>query len=796
MPYLRAMLLILRTHAPAAALCAVLAVVGICVAQTGALGDPRATVAAATGSAAGGVLVVETQEGALGVTAAALNTELPDIWIVPLRVAPSGVPVRAGHPRNVTKTAGAAERILGKSGSLVLVALDVDGRTVSLTALDLSGEHPGLTQGWSDVERAQARVSNWQRTGTTAGIGWQRLVFGAPVEGLSASVAAKGTFALTSAGQPWGVVTFAPRFATPPNVTLTVTAEAPRREDQTRGRNGHVGWIVDTVRDLPFVGSAKIALLEDVAFNLLDTVKRSQQDLEDPATVVGPGLLAEDTPSQAWHVASEDGDDAALRVAGDVQRDRVWPPRGARAKVDPPGPGEGQWKPVTALVRPSDDAVPYFYQSWLRPDPARRYARVSVTAFDPSRVEIGLVAGTREPESTTGLKGSGSIPRRTGLMPRVVAAFNGGFQSKHGPYGMVEEGRILVPPAGDAATVAATTDGRVLLGTWPATGPSPGWKSLAPGEPLPPLVHSLRQNLQPLVADGRFNPDRRKKWGSVAGKHIKDNTHTVRTGICLLEGGGVAYFFGPSLSADTLGQAMLDFHCDYGVHLDMNSGHSGFEFYRVEDDAGEKFEAARMIKDMWHMNFPRYIKRDARDFFYLRLRESPGERLERTTGRVWKRAGARPDAPSEVLVSGRIHRLPARRTTGSVVGSESLAAGALMIPVAGGEAVVEVAGTKVRVTAKPRAFTLVGHSADDVFVTVSDDVEGDTKTLTAWGCTEVVAIPRPPETRPVLRLADTAGNESLRGGPLERDGRVLALVVAPSGGRSGRLESVFAADAD
>ena len=795
MPQLTAVWILARSHVPLAVFSLLVGVVLAGIAQSGSGADPSLTVARATGADPSGVAIIETPSGALGLVAAGSDAEPNDIWAVPMRLSPTGVPVRSGHARNLTKTAGASERIIAISGTLVLVALDVDGKTVSLTALDLGGEPAQLTASWSDVERAQARVSNWQATGLAGGIGWQRLVLASPVDRLEAKVAAVDTFALTHAGGAYCAVTFAPGFAAPPRVTMALQVPEPTREDQSRGRNGHIGWLVDTVRDLPFVGSAKIALLEDVAFSVLDEWKRGSQDLS-ATEVEAPGLMAAQEPTEAWHVASGDADDAELRVAGDAQEGRVWPPRAATPKVDPPGPGEGQWKAVTSLVRPSDDGVPYFYQSWIRPDPSRRYARVSVTAFDPARVELGLVAGTREPESTTGLRGTGRIPRTAGLMPRLVAAFNGGFQSKHGPYGMVEQGRVLVPPAGEAATVSATTDGRVLLGTWPASGPSPGWKSLAPGEPIPALVHSLRQNLQPLVADGRFNPDRRKKWGSVAGKHIKDNTHTVRTGICLLTGGGVAYFFGPSLSADSLGQAMLDFHCDYGVHLDMNSGHSGFEFYRVEDDAGENFESARMIKDMWHMNYPRYIKRDARDFFYLTLRESPAQRVRRVTGLDWARVGGRTGAPAEVLRSGDWYRLPATRTTGRVHASEPLPAGALVIPVAPGDAVVSVAGTEVRVSDKPEGFTVIGHSASDVFVLVTDDVEGAAQQLKRWGCDEVVSIPRPSDALPVLRLVDSDGTESLRGGPLARDGQVLALSVGTGRQRSGRLEPLFEKAAD
>jgi hypothetical protein len=84
----------------------------------------------------------------------------------------------------------------------------------------------------------------------------------------------------------------------------------------------------------------------------------------------------------------------------------------------------------------------------------------------------------------------------------------------------------------------------------------------------------------------------------------------------------------------------------------MNAGHTGFEFYRAAP-AGElaipnrpldpvweahgeipgmpgwQFLGRRMIRFMALMNFPRYVHRESRDFFYLTLRSLlPGEAIQ------------------------------------------------------------------------------------------------------------------------------------------------------------------------
>jgi hypothetical protein len=98
---------------------------------------------------------------------------------------------------------------------------------------------------------------------------------------------------------------------------------------------------------------------------------------------------------------------------------------------------------------------------------------------------------------------------------------------------------------------------------------------------------------------------------------------------------------------------MIQTRCKFGIALDMNAGHSGLEFYQaapekelsplapgvllggdlVEGDVpgfeGWRFRSRRFIKGMGLMNFPRYIKREGRDFFYMTLRQMlPGPALE------------------------------------------------------------------------------------------------------------------------------------------------------------------------
>jgi hypothetical protein len=242
-----------------------------------------------------------------------------------------------------------------------------------------------------------------------------------------------------------------------------------------------------------------------------------------------------------------------------------------------------------------------------------------------------MMSGTREPKTATGETGPGQVPRDADTLANFVGAFNGGFQATHGEFGMMVDSVVYLPPKPFAATVARMRNGSTAFGTWPND------------ETIPDQVISFRQNLTPLFMDDKVNPYQRSWWGGVP-PGWEDATRTVRTGICLTKEGFVGYFYGSSIDATHLATAMQSTRCQYGLQLDMNPGHTGFEFYRVGKkgalpELGRKLESQweargdvlgnteweflgrRMIRYMNLMHFPRYIRTQSRDFFYLTERQ-------------------------------------------------------------------------------------------------------------------------------------------------------------------------------
>ena len=328
-----------------------------------------------------------------------------------------------------------------------------------------------------------------------------------------------------------------------------------------KARPGNVvTWAVDRVRAMPSFGDDRMQWVKAVAFTALDKWHASfshgttAQDVQDEL-----GLPT--TPAEAPTF---------------IDPDIGWPPAPIKGPISPALPGEGQWIPLDKdpFITPTlAGTAPAFVTSFVRPDVHRQDVRVYVTLWDPRQIALHMEAGTMEPVSATGEHGPGTIPRTPEVMKHVVAAFNGGFQAQHGEYGMLANGIEYLPPKPYAATVAELRDGSNAFGTWPDSAV------------VPDDVISFRQNLTALVQYDKFNPWGRTWWGGTP-PGWPDKIHSARSAICLTKEGFVGYFYSASVSAEDLAHGMLDARCNFGIHLDMNPGHAGFEFYNVAPEGG------------------------------------------------------------------------------------------------------------------------------------------------------------------------------------------------------------------
>ena len=530
-----------------------------------------------------------------------------DLYLVEGRLSPEGAVLWVGDVWNVTNTSGVDESRPILRGSMAAYTTSADGLVTAFHVLDLEGPAAEASADFTRVQRVQAAVTNWQQTGQTAGIAHTTFALD-PVAG-RVDLAWRSDAVLEARADAHLVV------VEPRPARVLEGADFVRVVSDERARPGNViTWAVDRVRALSWFGDDRMQWVKAVAFTALDKVRAT----------FSRGATAEDIRDEIGLPATANASPVTF-----TDPEVGWPPAPIKPLVSSPLPGEGQWIPLDRdpFITPTASGTPSaFVTSWVRPDPHRADVRVYATLWDPRQVALHMEAGTVEPISATGEHGSGMIPRVPEVMDHVVAAFNGGFQAQHGEYGMQANGIEYLPPKPYAATVVELRNGANGFGAWPASGN------------VPDDVIGLRQNLTALVQDGKFNPWGRTWWGG-APPGWPDQIHTARSAICLTREGFAGYFYSSSISAEDLAQGMLAARCTFGIHLDMNVGHAGFEFYdvapegqlapmgrplqsdweaqgKVPDMPGYVFRGRRMIRGMGHMLFPRYIQREARDFFY------------------------------------------------------------------------------------------------------------------------------------------------------------------------------------
>jgi hypothetical protein len=562
------------------------------------------------------------------VRAAPSKGEPSDIFVVETRLSPEGVLLSVGEAYNLTETSSADEsRPVIRGHRVAYVARpNIEDLEPTAHVLDLDGQGPTHTEAWTRLERAQNAVTNLQQTGQMRGVQKRTFALEAPEPPAgSGTPKAEKPAALRDVTvdlEEGGAVLVLRSAGRVASIALDRPETIPawiRTEPAELARPGSVpNWAVDRVR--AEVGDDAMQTVKAIAFTALDFVMSNKERVtgdtgaEDIAKDLGTSEL--DPPIRSMPSDPEIG----------------WPPAPLEPWVIPALPGEGQWNALDKdpFIRRNEGLPPAFLTTFIRTDRTRKATRAYIALWDPRQIELHMMAGTVEPKGATGEAGPGFIPRTPEVLKRVVAASNAGFQALHGEFGMMADGVVYLPPKPYAATVAVLRDGSTAFGSWPAD------------TTIPESILSYRQNMTVMVQDEKFNPYNRSWWGGTPPGWA-DKTHTVRTGICETKERFVAYFYGADLSPEALSQAMIQARCAYGLALDMNAGHSGLEFYKIGpfdelepikqplqfdwQHEGEvpgldqwRFRARRLIRGMGLMHFPRYIKREGRDFFYMTLR--------------------------------------------------------------------------------------------------------------------------------------------------------------------------------
>jgi hypothetical protein len=529
-----------------------------------------------------------------------------DVYRASVRVTLAGQPIGVRQLRNLTDTPLGDDVALKLQDGKAAFATVAYGRIQSVTVLELAGTRP-MDRPSGVVDRFLLAINAFQTTGSLAGVGRTDIVLDLPARSV------RMTFAPPRLHVDLGDRGRALEYDTQRRTLKGADggqAYAARAVPQVHRAKPLVLWGVDTVR--AEIGPAPIAWLEHQVFGAKDTVKRTTFAVFSSSA---ESVLKE--PDKAAKRAT------LLSAAKLDDGAHAWPPPPIASLWKEVQLGEGEWQPVILpflrqlpVPQGSVKAPPYFYKTFIRPDTKRPYAKVTLVAMDMRQLELGMQAGFEDPKPLTGPPGDGHLPREAGVAERVVATFNGAFKTTHGAYGMMVDRRVLIPPVKGAATVIVSESGETALGSWPEAGR------------IPEHITSFRQNLDPLVEDGVANPTGRYIWGwQLSGTSVM----TQRTALCVTPGGHLYYAFGAEIDGPTLGKALQQAGCSYGIHLDMNPAHCGFVFTNIASLKDKEFSLKLADPEM-KIPPDKFVRWSPKDFFYLLVRE-PTRRDE--SGVAW-----------------------------------------------------------------------------------------------------------------------------------------------------------------
>jgi hypothetical protein len=262
--------------------------------------------------------------------------------------------------------------------------------------------------------------------------------------------------------------------------------------------------------------------------------------------------------------------------------------------------GDGRWAPVSV-----DSGPTVMWKTTLHPDLAKTDAAVFVVAIDLSRTRLRAVAGATEPQAVPPAPGyvrNGVIPEAD--QPALLAAWNGGWKSEHGHYGMQVDGVTLAAPKENACTIAAYDDDGVRIAPWRELAETEPHMLLFRQAPACFYVHNARN--PGLAAPLTTN------WGAAA-----DGNPVIRRSAMGIDAQGAFLFVG--VSNATTAPAMADGMHHAGaadvMELDVNWAFPRFLVFRP--DASGRLAAQTLFPSFVFEKDQYVSKRSQRDFFYL-----------------------------------------------------------------------------------------------------------------------------------------------------------------------------------
>ena len=182
-------------------------------------------------------------------------------------------------------------------------------------------------------------------------------------------------------------------------------------------------------------------------------------------------------------------------------------------------------------------------------------SRVTVAVFS-GPVTFVLHDGSEDPGLAAGRVKAGPAVRGA-ERTRLLAAFNGGFKLSTGAGGYEQEGHVAAALRRGIASLVIDRSGRARVGVW-------GHGVPARGE----AVYSVRQNLTPLVLNGKPTPAA-ADW-SVWGATLGGGEFVARSALGQSADGDLEYAASMSASPADLAVALARAGARVAMELDIN----------------------------------------------------------------------------------------------------------------------------------------------------------------------------------------------------------------------------------
>ena len=250
----------------------------------------------------------------------------------------------------------------------------------------------------------------------------------------------------------------------------------------------------------------------------------------------------------------------------------------------------------------------------LHADPERGWSEVFVVAIDLRRVTLHIVPGSQEPKADN--KEAEKI-ERPAVIPtsdheELLAAFNGGFMTEHGGYGMKLDGVTIVAPKEKACSIGVYKDQSIRIAPWSDL------------ETTEPEMLWYRQAPECMVRENKIHPGILwkagiKKWGAT----LDGETVIRRSAIGINQARDILYVsITNHTNAKVLAEGMRHAGAVEVAQLDVNWSYPKFVLFESKTAGGPRKAVALAAGFEFHED--EYIRKKARrDFFYLMRKKPP-----------------------------------------------------------------------------------------------------------------------------------------------------------------------------